>query len=423
MRGRMAGGELPRHWLRSLEGLLHDMEFRIARRMKGAFRGLAVALLFSASALPVAAANLDTIAAQAILIDMETGTVLFEKNADQRMPTSSMSKVATAYMVFERLKEGRLSLDDTLPVSEQAWKVQGSKMFVELGNNIKVEDLIRGVIIQSGNDACVVLAEGLSGTEAAFATAMNKRMKELGLNATNLMNASGWPDPDHYSTARDLSTLAVRLIHDFPEYFHYYSEQEFTYHGIKQGNRNPLLYRNMGVDGMKTGHTEAAGYGLIATGKRNDRRLVMVVNGLPNMQARADESARILEWGWREFDNYALFKAGEIVDSLPVWLGEAETVPLTIEQQVKITLTHEQRRQMKVTLVAESPVEAPVAKGTKLASLRITAPDFQTLEIPLVASTEVQRKGLFGRVAAAASHMLFGAPDTAKPAAEPAKAQ
>ncbi len=399
------------------------MEFRFARRMKGAVRRVAVAFLFTAAATPAMAASLDTIAREAILLDADTGTVLFEKNADEQMPTSSMSKVATAYMVFERLKEGRLKLDDTLPVSERAWKVQGSKMFVELGNSIKVEDLIRGMIIQSGNDACVVLAEGLSGTEQAFATAMNKRMKELGMSNTNLMNASGWPDPDHHSTARDLSTLAVRLIRDFPEYFHYYSEQEFTYHNIKQGNRNPLLYRNMGVDGMKTGHTDIAGYGLIATGKRNERRLVLVVNGLPNMQARADESARLLEWGWREFDNYTLFKAGEVVDNLPVWLGQAETVPLTVQNQMKITLTHEQRRLMKVTLMADAPVAAPVAKGTKLATLKVTAPDFPTLEVPLVAAADVERLGLFGRVAAAASHMLFGpSKPAAAPAAEPAKA-
>lgn len=398
------------------------MDSRIVHRIKAVGRRMAVSMVVGLMVLPATAASLDTIAREAILLDAETGTILFEKNADERMPTSSMSKVATAYMVFERLKEGRLSLDDTLPVSEAAWKMQGSKMFVELGNQIKVEDLIRGMIIQSGNDACVVLAEGLSGTEPAFVNVLNKRMKELGLSATNLMNASGWPDPDHYSTARDLSTLAVRLIHDFPQYFHYYSEREYTYHGITQGNRNPLLYRNMGVDGMKTGHTEAAGYGLIATGERDGRRLVLVVNGLPNMQARADESARLLEWGWREFNNYVLFKSGETVDSLPVWLGEAETVPLTIDSQVKITLTHEQRRQMKVSLIANSPVEAPVAKGTQLATLKITAPDFKTVELPLVAAADVERKGLFGRVAAAAAHMIFGPPQGAAPAADAAKA-
>ncbi|WP_292905653.1 D-alanyl-D-alanine carboxypeptidase family protein [Niveispirillum sp.] len=386
--------------------------------MKGAARSIATALLFTVSALPVMAADLDTIAREAILVDAETNTVLFEKNADERMPTSSMSKVATAYMLFERVKEGRISLDDTLPVSERAWKVQGSKMFVELGNNIKVEDLVRGMVIQSGNDACVVLAEGMSGTEEAFAAAMTKRMKELGMSNTNLMNASGMPDPNHYSTARDLSVLARHLIRDFPDHYHYYSELEYTYHGIKQGNRNPLLYRNMGVDGIKTGHTEAAGYGLIASGERDGRRLVLVVNGLPNMQARADESARILEWGWREFDNFTLFKAGETVDSLPVWLGVTPTVPAVVQDQVKITLTHDQKQKMKVSLKADAPVPAPVKKGTRLGTLTIAAPGLETLELPLLAGADVEQLGLFGRMGAALSHFFGGG--SGEPAAAPA---
>lgn len=389
--------------------------------MKGAARSIATALLFTVSALPAMAADLDTIAREAILVDAETNTILFEKNADERMPTSSMSKVATAYMLFERVKEGRISLDDTLPVSERAWKVQGSKMFVELGNNIKVEDLVRGMVIQSGNDACVVLAEGMSGTEEAFAAAMTKRMKELGLSNTNLMNASGMPDPNHYSTARDLSVLARHLIRDFPEHYHYYSELDYTYHGIKQGNRNPLLYRNMGVDGIKTGHTEAAGYGLIASGERDGRRLVLVVNGLPNMQARADESARILEWGWREFDNFTLFKAGETVDNLPVWLGVAPTVPAVVQEQVKITMTHDQKQKMKVSFKADAPVPAPVKKGTKLGTLTVTAPGLQTLELPLLAGADVEQLGLFGRMGAALSHFFGGgSAEPAAPAAAPA---
>ncbi|ACI98581.1 D-alanyl-D-alanine carboxypeptidase family protein [Rhodospirillum centenum] len=358
--------------------------------------------------LPAQAATIDTIAREAILIDTSTGTVLFEKNADERTPTSSMSKVMTMYMVFDRIRSGRLSLDDTLPVSENAWRMQGSKMWVELGNSIRVEDLIRGVIIQSGNDACIVLAEGLSGSEPAFAADMTRKAHEMGMTASNFMNASGWPDPDHYSTARDLATLAQRLIKDFPEFLHYYSEKEFTYHGIKQGNRNPLLYRNMGVDGLKTGHTESAGYGLIATGERDGRRLVLVVNGLPNMQARADESARLLEWGWREFTSVALFKAGEMIDTLPVWLGAAETVPAVLDQELKITLTRAQQRNLKVTLLSDGPVAAPVPKGTRIGTLRIEAPDFTTQEIPVLAGADVERMGFFGRLLAAARQVVGG---------------
>ncbi|MFC7332020.1 D-alanyl-D-alanine carboxypeptidase family protein [Rhodocista pekingensis] len=360
--------------------------------------------------LPAQAATIDTIAREAILIDTSTGTVLFEKNADERTPTSSMSKVMTMYMVFDRIRSGRLSLDDTLPVSQNAWRMQGSKMWVELGNSIRVEDLIRGVIIQSGNDACIVLAEGLSGSEPAFAADMTRKAHEMGMTASNFMNASGWPDPDHYSTARDLATLAQRLIKDFPEFLHYYSEKEFTYHGIKQGNRNPLLYRNMGVDGLKTGHTESAGYGLIATGERDGRRLVLVVNGLPNMQARADESARLLEWGWREFTSVALFKADETIDTLPVWLGAAETVPAILDQELKITLTRAQQRNLKVTLLSDGPVAAPVAKGTRIGTLRIEAPDFTTREVPVLAGADVERMGFFGRLLMAARQVVGGGP-------------
>ncbi len=373
--------------------------------------GRRIAALFALSvalALPAGATTIDTIAREAILIDMSTGTVLMEKNPDQRMPTASMSKVMTMYMVFDRLKSGRLSLDDTLPVSERAWRIQGSKMFVELGNQIKVEDLIRGVVIQSGNDACIVFAEGLSGTEEAFAAAMTEKAKALGMNDSNFMNSSGWPHPDHYSTVRDLATLAVRLIEDFPEYYHYYRETEFTYHGIKQGNRNPLLYRNMGVDGIKTGHTEEAGYGLIASGEREGRRLVLVVSGLPSMQARADESARLMEWGWREFDAYDLFAAGETVDQFPVWMGQAQSVPLVVERPVRLTLNSTQRRGLTVTLVGEAPVEAPVAKGTRLATLRLEAPDMPTKEIPLVAGADVERMGLLARMGTKARHLVFG---------------
>jgi serine-type D-Ala-D-Ala carboxypeptidase (penicillin-binding protein 5/6) len=352
---------------------------------------------------------IETTARQAIIVDMETGTTLFEKNADQRMPTSSMSKIMTAYMTFEHLKAGQLSLDGALPVSDRAWRVQGSKMFVELGNSIKVEDLIRGMIIQSGNDACVVLAEGLAGNEDSFAKTMTKRAHELGMVNSNFMNASGWPDPDHYSTARDLSLLATRLIKDFPEYMHYYGEKDFTYHGIKQGNRNPLLYRNMGVDGLKTGHTDAAGYGLIATGVRDGRRLVMVVNGLPNMQARADESARLLEWAWRSFAHYSLFQAGETVDALPVWMGVAAKVPVIVQDRVLLTMTHEQRQKMRVSVIAQSPLPAPVRKGDRVATVRVAAPGMATIELPLLAGADVPELGFLGRLTARLADLLFGA--------------
>ncbi|WP_029007004.1 D-alanyl-D-alanine carboxypeptidase family protein [Azospirillum halopraeferens] len=370
---------------------------------------LAAVVAAIGAALPVHAATIDTIAKQAVLIDMTTDTVLFEKAAHERMPTSSMSKVMTMYVVFDALRDGRLSLDDTLPVSERAWRMQGSKMFVELNNTIRVEDLIRGVIIQSGNDACIVLAEALAGSEQAFSRVMTDRARQIGLHASNFTNSTGWPDPNHYSTAHDLALLAQRLIDDFPEYYHFYSEKEFTYHGIKQGNRNPLLYRDIGADGLKTGHTEAAGYGLMASAMRDGRRLVLVVNGLPSMQARADESARIMEWGFREFEAYSLFRAGETIEQVPVWLGAEETVPATVTQDLKVTLARADRPGMTVKLVTDAPVQAPIAKGDPVGKVVITAPGQPVKEVPVVAAVDVPRLGFFGRALAGARYLVLGA--------------
>ncbi|HYD64305.1 D-alanyl-D-alanine carboxypeptidase family protein [Azospirillum sp.] len=370
---------------------------------------LAAALAAVGGVLPARAATIETIAKQAILIDMTSNTVLFEKNADQRMPPSSMSKVMTMYMVFEALKAGRMSLEHTLPVSERAWRMQGSKMFVELHNMIKIDDLIKGVIVQSGNDACIVLAEGLAGSEPAFAEQMNKKAKEIGLTSSNLTNATGWPDPNHYMTARDLSILAERLIKDFPEYYHYYAIRDFQYHGIKQGNRNPLLYRGIGADGLKTGHTDAAGYGLTGSAEREGRRLILVVNGLPSMQARADESARLIEWGFREFNTYALFKAGDTIEQVPVWLGAQDTVPVTVPNDLKVTMARADRPNMKVTLVSNAPVQAPIRKGDPVGKVIISAPGAPAKEVPVVAAQDVEKLGFFGRAVAAAKYIVLGA--------------
>jgi len=355
------------------------------------------------------AQTIDTVARQAILIDLSTDTVLFEKNADQRMAPSSMSKIMTMYMVFERLKEGRLKLDDRLPVSQRAWRMQGSKMFVELNNAIRVEDLIRGVIIQSGNDACIVLAEGLAGSEEAFSEQMTKRGRELGLVGSNFTNTTGWPDDRHYMTARDLALLSTRLLRDFPEYYKYYSEREYTYHGIRQGNRNPLLYRNVGADGIKTGHTEAAGYGLTGTIERNGRRLLVILNGLPSMQSRADESARLLEWGFREFSFVSMFRPGEVVDQVPVWMGVQQTVPVTVPAAAGLTLGRGQQAGMQVRVVMDGPAPAPIAKGAPVGKLVVTAPGLTPREFPLVAAADVERMGLFGRMATTARHLVLGA--------------
>jgi len=378
-------------------------------------RSLLPVLVFAALAglpagLAQATPTIETQAAQAYLVDMETGAVLLDKNADELMPPSSMSKMMTAYMVFDRLEDGRLSLDDILTVSEKAWRKGGSKMFVEVGNQVRVEDLLRGVIVQSGNDACIVLAEGLAGSEEAFADQMTARARELGMEKSTFRNSTGWPDPNHLVTARELAILAKHIIQDHPQYYHYYSEKEFTWSDIRQGNRNPLLYRNIGADGLKTGHTEDAGYGLTASAEQNGRRLILVVNGLPSVQARADEADRLISWGFREFDNYALFKAGDTVDEAPVWLGDEDTVPLVIADDLKVTLPRNDRNGMQVSVVYDSPIPAPVPAGAEIAKLRVTWPGGVPVEVPLQAGADVEQLGPFGRIAASVKFLLLGAP-------------
>ena len=351
---------------------------------------------------------LETNAREALLVDLETGTTLLAKDADAPMPPASMSKIMTAYMVFERLKDARLSLDDELLVSEKAWRKGGSKMFVKVGNKVRVEDLLRGVIVQSGNDACIVLAEAISGTEDAFAQEMTRRAREIGLQNSNFANATGWPDPNHWMTARDLALLAERIIEDFPEYYPYYAETEFTWSGIRQSNRNPLLYKSVGADGLKTGHTEEAGYGLTASAVQGERRLVLVLNGLSSQRERAEESARIMAWGFREFANYRLVSAGEELDQATVWLGEADSVPLVAPQDLTVTLSRAARANMKVKVVYDSPIPAPIAAGEVVARLVVEAPNSEAVEIPLEAGQDVELLGVFGRLAAALKALIFG---------------
>lgn len=346
-------------------------------------------------------------ARQAVLLDVNTNTILFAKQAEDRMPTSSMSKMMTMYLVFEALKNGKLKLDGETTISERAWRMEGSRMYAPLGSSVKIEDLIRGVIVQSGNDASVALAEAVAGTEDGFAARMNAKAKELGLSNSHFVNATGMPHVEHYSTPLDLARLGVALQRDFPEYYHYYSEKEFTYNKIKQGNRNPLLYRNMGVDGIKTGHTEAAGFGLTASAVRDGRRLVLVVNGLKDMQERADEPARLLEYGFHEFSPYKLLQAGQPATMVRTWLGEAESVGAAPEHDVLLTLPISARSGLKVALEYHEPVLAPVSKGQVLGKAVITAPGMEVMEVPLLAQQTVPKLGFFASLMAKL-HLLFG---------------
>ena len=377
--------------------------------MQRVFRTIAPIAFAAALAVPASAENFETPARTAYVLDLATNTVLLSKKAKVPMPPASMSKLMTVYMVFERLKKGSLTLDDKFLVSEKAWKKGGSKMFVKVGDRISVADLLRGIIVQSGNDACIVVAEGLGGTEDAFAEMMTRRAKEIGLTNSRFANATGWPHPNQLMSARDLAELSRLLITQFPELYKIFNEKTFTYSKIKQSNRNPLLYRNIGSDGLKTGHTEAAGYGLTASAIRDDRRIVMVLNGMTSVRQRSQESLRVMEWAFRTFKLYALFKKDEVVTKADIWLGTASTVPLIIPEALKMTLSHDARAKMKVIVRMSNPVAAPVRKGQQLATLVVTAPNLETREIPLIAGEEVNQLGFVGRIEAAVKHVLWGA--------------
>ncbi|MGH1403288.1 MAG: D-alanyl-D-alanine carboxypeptidase family protein [Alphaproteobacteria bacterium] len=349
-----------------------------------------------------------TAAKQAFIIDYDTGAVLFEKSADQQMPTSSMSKVMTMYLVFDALKKGGISLNDTLLVSKKAWQKGGSKMFVPVGEQVKVEDLIRGVIIQSGNDATIVLAEGLAGDEVSFAAALNAKAKELGMNNSHFMNASGWPDPDHYSTARDLSILAISMIQNFPEYYKYYAEAEFSYNGIKQENRNPLLKKSIGADGLKTGHTDIGGYGLIGTGVKDGRRVVMVLNGMDSKKQRASESTRLLQWALNGFRNITLFDKSNALGSVPVYFGQKSSVKVGAEHSVSLTVPKLFENELKVELIYNAPLKAPFAKGEEVGVVRVHIPRGKPVDIPLVTTEDVDEMGFFSKLVAKARLLTTG---------------
>lgn len=355
------------------------------------------------------AASFDTKARHAYVVDLTTGAVLMEKASEARMPPASMSKLMTAYLVFERLKNGSLSLEDEFPISKKASQKGGSRMFLSEGARVKLEDLIRGIVIQSGNDACIVVAEGLAGSEEAFAKVMNAKAKELGLVGSSFANATGWPDPKHYMTAKDLAVLAERLLKDFPEYYHYYSGRSFTYSGITQKNRNPVLDRVAGADGFKTGYTDESGYGLTASAERDGRRLIMVINGLNSAAERSSEAERILNWGFSAFGAYRLIRAGETVETAEIWLGEKDAAALVLEKDLTVTLPRASRENLKVVVRYDGPVSAPVYKGERLGSIIVTAPNIEPIEHPLHLAETVERVGPVGRVLETVNAMIGGA--------------
>jgi len=359
------------------------------------------------------AAEIDTSAEYAFVTDFGSGKVLMERNPDAPMKPASMAKIMTVYITFQRIADGSLSLDDTFLISTKAWRKGGSKTFVEVGKQVAVRDLLHGIVVQSGNDAAIAVAEGISGTEDGFAEEMNYVAKRLGMENTTFRNSTGWPDPEQFTTARDLNILATAMIRDFPvdtypELYSMFAEKDFTYNGIKQGNRNHLVYGTQGADGLKTGHTEESGYGLVGSANRDGQRVVMVLNGLQSMKQRSSESRRLMDQMFREFKLYRFFDAGEPVDQANIWLGKAPKLDLVLEEPLHLVLSRTDRRRMKMSVQWNDPVPAPIRAGQPIGTLVLELPE-DKLVYPLVSASDVGQLGVFDRVGEALKYLIFGA--------------
>lgn len=388
----------------------------ISRTLKTLFT-----LVFIAFPALVQAQQYDTPAPYAIMVEANTGEVLFEKNPDVPFPPASMAKMMTTYIAFEMIKRGEFKLLDTTNISTETWRkwrLQGSTMFLKAGDDVTIEDLLYGIIVQSGNDATVVLAEALAGTEGLFVDWMNAKADEMGMTGSYFMNSNGWPAEGQVVTARDMATLAYHMVNNFPELYAMYAVKSFTYGvtpegaPLTQSNRNPLLYTVDGADGLKTGHTEEAGYALTGSAKRGDRRLIIVLSGMNSVSQRTSESRRLLDYGFRAFKTYNLFEAGQVVENAPVWLGEVGTVPLIVEEEYNVTLSRAARSRMVAKVVYDSPIPAPIEAGQDVAHIVISTPDGEDKIIPLKAGVAVEEVGPFGRLGALFSYLIFG--NTAK---------
>lgn len=372
------------------------------------FISVIIAAFAAASAQAV-----ETKAKNVVLMDYDTGQYLFAQNAFIPVAPASMSKLMTVYLIFDKLRDGSLSLEDVFTVSERAWKEGGaasggSTMFLPVGAKVTVENLIKGIIIQSGNDACITAAENIAGSEDEFAVLMNKKAAELGLKNSHFANSTGLPHPDHKMSAEDLALLARAIIHDFPEYYKVFSQKSFTYNNIMQGNRNPLLYSMPDADGLKTGHTEEAGFCLTASVKRGDRRLIGVMTGMKSNKERSEETEKIMSWGFREFDNYKVFKQYQRIVSVPVYMGEQKNIDLVPDRDVIMTIARSKAKDTKLTAVYDSPVKAPIQQGDKLGEVKIEIPGEKAVTVPLYADHSVRKRGFWGRIMANIQYLLFG---------------
>ena len=365
------------------------------------------------SSIAFNAGAFETTARNAILIDYDTGAYIYTKNHDVQMAPASMSKLMTIYIIFDKLRTGSLSLEDTFTVSENAWRKGGaasggSTMFLEIGEKVPVEDLLQGIIVQSGNDACIVAAENISGTEEDFAVLMNETAENIGLKNSTFANSTGLPHPDQKMSVEDLALLARRIIKEFPEFYYIFSEKEFTHNNIKQGNRNPLLYSMPGADGLKTGHTEEAGFCLTASVAKNGRRLIEVMAGMNSNKERSEEAERLMNYGFREFDNYQILSAGQVLAEVPVWYGVEKAVPLVVPDNVVETIRRSLRNQYGMKVVYDEPVKAPIKKGAVIGYAELSDPDGNVHKIDLAAGTDVAELGLWGKFVANLKYLVLG---------------
>ena len=352
---------------------------------------------------------LNTIAEQAILFDMETNSVIFEKNSEDLMSPSSMSKLMTIYYIFKKIESGEVSLQDKFKVSKKAWKKGGSRMFIDLNSLVTIDDLLKGIIVQSGNDACIAIAEGFSGSEELFAEELNELAREIGLTNSNFKNSTGWPDPDHLMTSKDLLTLSIRTIKDFPDLYKLYAEKEFTYNSIRQVNRNPLLFSDKNADGLKTGHTSLGGYGLAASSERNGRRLILIINGLKSSKQRKLESKRLMDIGFFQYSNFKLFNKDEIIDNLYVWNGKEKKLPVYTPVDISITVPKKLRNSLKVFLEFYSPLSVPIKKDQKVARLILKNKNNEFLkDFPVFSYVEVEEMNFIKKIIFKFNYLIFG---------------
>jgi D-alanyl-D-alanine carboxypeptidase (penicillin-binding protein 5/6) len=339
----------------------------------------------------------DIAAKSYVLMDFRSGQILQSQNADTRVEPASLTKLMTAYLTFTAVKQGRLKLDQALPVSEKAWRTEGSRMFIDPKTPVRVDDLMKGMIVQSGNDACITLAEGIAGSEETFVELMNREAQRLGMANTHFMNATGLPHAQHYSTARDLAVLAAALMRDFPEFYPLYSMKEYTYNKITQPNRNRLLWQDPYVDGMKTGHTESAGFCLISSAKRGDMRLISVVTGTNSDNARTAESQKLLNYGFQFYETYRLYQKGQTVAALPVYKGSSNTVKAGFTRDIYLALPKGYYPQAKVTLVSRQPLLAPLDAGQTVGTLQASVEGKTYATYNLQSLESVSVAGIFGR--------------------------